>query len=386
MKSRISRKEFLKRSGPAFCSLAAGGALLPLYGKNSGLYDIISSQVRAEDNFLRIASRWEKTSGTSVKCVLCPNECGLEDGERGICRVRENRGGSLYTLVYGRIASMHIDPIEKKPLNHFLPGSMALSVATAGCNLSCKFCQNWQLSQSRPEDLQSEKIMPEGLVNNAKKTRSPVIAFTYNEPTVQFEYIVDTSREARKRGIRSIIISNGYINPEASRELVKNLDAVKIDFKGFTEKFYSSICGGSLKPVMKNLETVYASGKWLETVTLVIPGLNDSPDDIRNMAKWVKTNLSPDIPMHFTTFHSTYLIKNLPPTPVETLERCYEIAGSEGIRYPYIGNVPGHKWENTYCHKCAALIISRSGFYSVKNSIKNGKCFKCGTKIPGIWT
>lgn len=384
MKNEISRKEFLKRSGLAFCSLAAGGSLLQLYG-DSPLHNIIRTRLYAEDEFRRSASLWKKTSGSSVKCELCPNQCELDNGERGICKVRENSGGILYTLVYARIASMHIDPIEKKPLNHFLPGSMALSVATAGCNLSCKFCQNWQLSQSRPEDLQSEKIMPAELADRAKETKSPVIAFTYNEPTVQYEYIIDTSREARKQGIRSIIISNGYINPEASKELVKNLDAVKIDFKGFTENFYRNICGGSLKPVMKNLETVYASGKWLETVTLVIPGLNDSPEDIRKMTRWVKTNLSPDVPMHFTSFHSTYLIKNLPPTPVKTLERCYEIARSEGIRYPYVGNIPGHKWENTYCHKCGALIVSRSGFFSVKNRIKNGKCFQCGTIIPGRW-
>ena len=375
--NKINRKDFLLKSGCAICSLAFSDPILSCI-KNNFLY------AGTSDSYKRIASHWKPLRDKTVQCVLCPNECVIDDGDRGRCRARENSGGKLYTIVYSRLVSIHIDPVEKKPMNHFMPGAMALSVATAGCNLSCKFCQNWQLSQTKPEDIEAEKTPPEELVQEAISSKSEIIAFTYNEPTVQYEYIVDVSRIAKSKGKKSIIISNGYINPEASRELVKNLDGVKIDFKGFTDKYYRDICGGKLSAVQKNLMTVYSSGKWLETVTLVIPTLNDSPEEIRNMARWVKSNLSADVPMHFTMFHSMYLIKNLPPTPVMTLERCREIAVSEGIRYAYVGNVPGHKWENTYCHNCSKMLIQRSGFFTIANNLKNGTCPYCNTKIPPV--
>ncbi len=374
----MNRKEFLQKSGCAACSLAFSDSILS-YINNNLLF------AETSDPYRRIASHWKPLKDKAVQCVLCPNECVLDDGDRGRCRARENNGGKLYTIVYSRLASIHIDPVEKKPLNHFMPGAMALSVATAGCNLSCKFCQNWQLAQTNPEDIQAERTAPQELVSRAISTKSEIIAFTYNEPTVQFEYIADVSRIARNKGKKSIIISNGFINPDASRELVKNLDGIKIDLKAFSDKFYREICGGRLSAVQKNLINVFKSGKWLETVTLVIPTLNDSPEEIRNMARWVKTNLSADVPMHFTRFHSMYLIQNLPPTPVSTLERCREIAVSEGIRYAYVGNVPGHKWENTYCHNCGKMVIQRGGFFTVSNRLKNGKCPYCNTKIPGVW-
>lgn len=378
-KDHLCRKDFLVKSGHTLCLFTLGNSILiecvkdPLFSKSN------------EDKFKHLASHWKRLNKKTVQCYLCPNECVIEDGERGACRVRENIDGKLYSLVFSRIAAIHTDPIEKKPLNHFLPGSKTLSVATAGCNLSCKFCQNWQLSQSKPEDLNATRITPIALLRRAKSSRTPVIAFTYNEPTVQYEYIIETSRKAREMGLRSVIISNGYIKPDASKELMTHLDGVKIDLKAFNEKFYNNICGGNIYDVLKNLETVYASGNWLEIVTLVIPTLNDSPKEIREMARWVKQNLSPYVPMHFTRFHSMYLIRNLPPTPIKTLERCREIAKSEGIKYAYIGNVPGHKWENTYCHNCNKRIISRSGFLSVKNHIKKGRCPYCKVKIPGIW-
>jgi len=375
----ISRKQFIAKGGNTFCLLMMGSTSLSLFMKDF-LYSFSTN-----DDFRRIAMHWEKADNRRVHCHLCPNECLLAVGERGICRARENIKGKLYSNVYSRIAAIHVDPIEKKPLNHFLPGSMAISVATAGCNLSCKFCQNWQLSQSNPEDIEAVKITPVELSRRAKTSGSPVIAFTYNEPTIQYEYIIETSRIAKRKGIKSVIISNGFIQPEASKLLMKNLDAVKIDLKAFNKKFYRDICRGNLNDVLTNLETVFASGNLLEIVTLVIPTLNDSPREIKEMAKWVKRNLSPDVPMHFTRFYSRYLIKNLPPTPIKTLERCREIAKSEGIRYPYIGNVPGHRWENSYCHNCNKLVIKRSGFYFVKSNINNGKCPYCKTRIPGVW-
>jgi len=372
----LCRREFLKRGGRSFCLFALGSAGLP--APNA------LSQSRPE-YYVKPARMWEKLNDHRVQCLLCPNGCQIDEGERGLCRVRKNIRGSLHTLIYSRIASAHVDPIEKKPMFHFLPGSRAFSVATAGCNLTCTFCQNWELSQASPEELEAQEIAPDDLPRRAQSSGSRVIAYTYNEPTVQFEYIIDSSAVARKYGIRPIIISSGYIRPEAGRILARNLDAVKIDLKAFTEKFYSSICGGSLKAVRDNLVSIYGTGKWLEIVVLVIPTLNDSASEIRAMCAWVKKNLSADVPMHFTRFRAMYKLQNLPPTPVSTLERCRAIAREEGIRYPYIGNVPGHQWESTYCHRCEKLLIQRSGYFHVVNQIRNGSCPFCGTRIPGVW-
>jgi pyruvate formate lyase activating enzyme len=376
---QMSRRGFLRASGQTLCMLALGNGLLSSC-KDSALFSLSD-----DEYFIKPAKHWIGLKGKLVQCKLCPNECTIEEGERGICRVRKNIGGKLYTIVYSRIAAMHVDPIEKKPLYHFLPGSMAFSIATAGCNLSCKFCQNWQLSQSRPEELNAIQITPSELSRKSRSSGTRIIAYTYNEPTIQYEYILDSSIIARENGIRSVIISNGYIQKKASMELSEHLDGIKIDLKAFTDKFYRDICGGDLKSVLKNLETVYSSGRWLEIVVLIIPTLNDSPQEIRDMTRWVKRNLSPDIPMHFTRFHSMYLIRNLPPTPVSTLERCRTIAKEEGIRYPYVGNVMGHQWENTFCHVCNKLLIKRSGFFHVESSIRNGRCPSCKTKIPGVW-
>ncbi len=373
----MERRRFLALAGQGICLCALGGLA------GAACSDTYCQSGR--DYYLKPARMWKKLEGGQVKCGLCPNGCVLDDGDRGVCRVRKNIKGSLYTLVYSRIAAAHVDPIEKKPFFHFLPGSTAFSVATAGCNIACKFCQNWELSQSNPEDLDAERIGPDDLPRRARAGGSKVIAFTYNEPTVQFEYILDASAEARRRGVRSVIVSNGFIRPEAGKMLARGLDAVKIDLKAFTEDFYVNICAGRLKPVLDNLVAVHSTGKWMEIVVLVIPTLNDSPSEIRKMTSWVRKNLSPDVPMHFTRFHAMYKIQNLPPTPVSTLERCRIIAKEEGIRYPYVGNVDGHRWENTYCHGCGKMIIRRSGFYHVENGLRGGACPYCKTKIPGVW-
>ncbi len=377
MALNLTRRELLKRGGQIACLAAAGGV-------GFKFFDAFCSS--RNDYFIRPAIMWDKLPGNAVACRLCPNGCQIGDGDRGICRVRKNIGGSLYSLVYSRIAAAHVDPVEKKPMFHFLPGAMAYSVATAGCNLSCKFCQNWELSQVNPEDLEATEISPAELSRRAKSSSAKVIAYTYNEPTVQAEYIIDSSAEGRRNGLRPIIISNGYIRPEAGRVLAKNLDGIKIDLKAFSENFYSNVCGGSLKAVQENLVSIHGLGKWLEIVVLIIPTLNDSPSEITAMCRWVRSNLSEDVPMHFTRFHAMYKMQNLPPTPVSTLERCRSIARDAGIRYPYIGNVPGHRWENTWCHKCEKLLISRSGFFHVENHIRQGRCPYCGTVIPGIWS
>ena len=337
------------------------------------------------DDYAFRALHWQKLEGGRVRCLLCPNECVLGNGDRGQCRARENRKGTLYSVVYSRIAALNVDPVEKKPFYHFLPGSMAMSVATAGCNFSCKFCQNWQLSQSNPDDVDSVKILPDSLASRASASGSRVLAFTYNEPIIQAEYVIDASRSAKSKGIRPVIVSNGYIQQKATVDLIKNLDAVRIDLKSFSEKFYSDTCSGSLKPVLNTLEAVCKGKKWLEIIVLIIPTLNDSLQDIKKMSRWIRTNLSPDVPVHFTRFRSMYLIKNLPPTPVRTLELCRETALSEGLNYAYVGNVPGHEFENTFCHSCKKLIIKRSGYFHIKNGVKNGRCPHCGKKIPGVW-
>ena len=252
--------------------------------------------------------------------------------------------------------------------------------------MSCRFCQNWQLSQAEPDDLSSRIMSPQTLSKETASSGIPVIAFTYNEPTVQYEFILDTAREARKRGVKSVIISNGYINAEPGKELAGALDGIKVDLKAFTNEFYQKICGGDLKSVLNNLEVIKDSGRWLELVVLVIPTLNDDAGEIRRMARWVRTHLSANVPMHFTRFHGMYRMRNLPSTPVSTLERCRTIAVDEGIRYAYVGNVPGHRWENTYCHSCGKKLIDRSGFIVSANRIKGGRCSACGAVIPGIWS
>jgi pyruvate formate lyase activating enzyme len=329
---------------------------------------------------------WEKLADNKIKCVLCPRECEVADVERGYCGVRENQGGKYQTLVYGVLCSANVDPIEKKPLFHYLPGTPAFSVATAGCNVECKFCQNWQISQYRPEQVESTSVPPAQLVAACKARQAPTIAYTYSEPVVFYEYMHDAAALGREQRIGSVMISNGYIQEQPLRQLCRQLTGVKIDFKAFTEKFYEEQCAGHLKPVLATLETLKDIGIWFELVILIIPTLNDSPDEVKEMSTWVVKNLGSDVPMHFTRFHPTYRVTNLPQTPIQTLERCRQIALDAGVHYVYAGNVPMHPSENTYCHGCQTELIRRIGFQVASNQIKDGKCPKCGTQIPGVWS
>jgi len=334
----------------------------------------------------RAAMFWEKLDEKKVKCTLCPRACEVADVERGYCGVRENQGGQYQTLVYGALCSANVDPIEKKPLYHYLPGTTAFSIATAGCNIECKFCQNWQISQFRPEQVESVVVEPPQLIAACQARRCPTIAYTYSEPVVFYEYMHDTAALARQQGIGSVLISNGYIQEKPLRQLCQQLTGVKIDFKAFTEKFYAETCSGELKPVLAALETLKDIGIWLELVILIVPTLNDSPDEVKQMSQWVVQHLGPDVPMHFTRFHPTYRITNLPQTPVATLETCRQIALDAGVHYAYAGNVPMHPGENTYCHSCRHELIRRLGFQVKSNRIENGKCPQCGTAIPGVWS
>ncbi|MBN2371299.1 MAG: AmmeMemoRadiSam system radical SAM enzyme [Vicinamibacteria bacterium] len=329
---------------------------------------------------------WESLPDKKIKCVLCPRECEVADVERGYCGVRENQGGKYQTLVYGALCSANTDPIEKKPLFHYLPGTTALSVATAGCNIECKFCQNWQISQFRPEQVKSVLVPPERLVTACLADKTPTIAYTYSEPVIFYEYMRDSAALARKRGVGSVMISNGYIQEKPLRELCRQLTGVKIDLKAFTESFYKNQCSGELAPVLKTLEILKDVGIWFEIVVLIIPTLNDSREEIRRMSRWVAEKLGPNVPLHFTRFHPTYRMTNLPKTPVSTLDRCREIALESGVRYVYAGNVPMHPGENTHCHQCRKVVIRRAGYRILANTIKNGKCPDCGAAIPGVWT
>lgn len=363
----------------AACAVASE-FILPSCGNIDHLFS-------SSDDVFRVRARyWESLQDRAVRCTLCPNECLIDDGSRGRCRTRENRRGMLESLVYSRIVAAHVDPIEKKPFNHFLPGSRTFSIATTGCGLACRFCQNWQISQSPPEDISSERITKEELVRRSKESSSQVIAYTYNEPTVQFEYLIDSARFARERGLRTVVISSGYINTAPLKELLPYLAGVKIDLKSFRDQFYRNICGGMIAPVKRNLEIVRASGVWLEIVVLIIPTLNDSVQEIRDIARWIRINLGAHTPVHFTRFHPMYMLTNVPPTPVATLERSREIAVSEGLRYVYVGNVPGHRFENTYCHACGNIVIRRTSIFSVENRLVGGACPSCRAIIPGVWS
>jgi len=321
-----------------------------------------------------------------VRCVLCSHECAVPVGKRGRCGVRENVDGELRSLVYGRPAAVHIDPIEKKPFYHFLPGREAYSIGTAGCPLRCQFCQNWELSQASPEDLRGEYVGPERIVRSAERRDVPIVAFTYNEPTVFLEYFSDIARMGKERGLRHVLVSCGFMNEAPLEEMCDVLDAIKIDLKGYSEKFYRDVCHADLKPVLRNIRRVAERGVHLEIVNLVVPTLNDSEKDLRGLARWVAAEVGPDVPVHFTRFHPDYRLLNLPPTPIATLERAREIAFAEGLHYPYVGNVPGHPGNHTYCPGCGEIVNRRNGFQVEKVRLEKGRCLSCETAIAGVWS
>ena len=321
-----------------------------------------------------------------VKCLLCAQGCVIKTGGRGRCRARMNVGGELRSLVYGRPITVHVDPIEKKPLYHFLPGSAAFSLATSGCPLRCQFCQNWEISQASPEDYRVQTASPDLVARTARSREAPVIAFTYNEPTVFAEYLIDISREAKRQGLRSVLISCGIMNEAPLVELCGALDAIKVDLKGYDEAFYRDVCGAELKAVLRSIRQIAKSGTHLEIVNLVVPKLNDSERMLKGLIDWVLTEVGPDVPVHFTRFHPDYQLRNLPPTPVATLERAREWAMKRGMRYAYVGNVPDHPGNHTYCPSCGKAVIRRTGFFIVETNVKNGRCAFCRGKIAGVWS
>ena len=332
----------------------------------------------------REASHYEKLDDKKISCRLCPHQCQVADLERGSCGVRENRGGTYYTLVYGQPCAVHIDPIEKKPLFHYFPGSQAYSLATAGCNFSCRFCQNWEISQRRPEQVQAVKLLPEEVIRQARGHDCPLIAHTYSEPVVFFEYMRDCAALGREKGIPNVMISNGYIQKKPLIELCRLLGAVKIDLKAFTEKFYREQCGGTLKPVLDTLLTLRGEKIWFEIVVLLIPGLNDSREEIEKMCRWLSREMGSDVPLHFSRFSPTFMLKNLPPTPPATLQMARRIALAAGIHFCYIGNLISEA-EHTYCPSCGKLLLRRLMFSVSNEGMKGNRCRFCQTIIPGVF-
>ncbi len=322
----------------------------------------------------------------NIRCELCPRQCEIMDGDRGECGVRENRGGKYVTLAYGNPCAVHIDPIEKKPLFHVLPGTGSYSLATAGCNLHCKFCQNWEISQARPEETHNFALSPEAIVQAAQKTGCPSIAHTYVEPMIFYEYMRDIARLSQTAGILNVCHTAAYINPKPLEELCPLLQAACVDLKGFTDTFYRDLVGATLAPVLEALKILRRQGVHLEIVNLVIPQYNDNPKDLAAMCTWIRDELGPLTPLHFSRFYPLYKMKQHYPTPLSTLEKAREIALQQGLRYVYLGNVPQHPAESTYCHNCQQLLIPRRGYQVGEIKIKNGACGYCGAAIPGIWS
>jgi len=329
---------------------------------------------------------WEKAEGNKVRCALCRFRCLIAHERRGICGVRENRDGTLYTLVYGRAIAENVDPIEKKPLFHYFPGSRSLSVATVGCNFRCLHCQNYEISRQPRigEPIPGRKIAPEEIVQRAADAGCRSISYTYTEPTIFLEYAYDTAVLAKKAGIGNVFVTNGYITPEALDVVAPFLDAANIDLKGFSEKFYQEVAGSTLAGVLDSLKLYKRHGIWIEVTTLLIPGLNDSTDELEGIARFIAEELGVEVPWHVTAFYPTHELLDRPPTPVATLRRAREIGLKAGLRYVYEGNVPGEGGENTYCPGCGETVIERVGFRLGRIILREGACEACGQKIDGV--
>jgi len=322
----------------------------------------------------------------AVQCELCPKRCIIEPGQSGECRVRINIDGVLRTVIYGFACSVSpYDPVEKKPLFHFLPGSRILSVATVGCNLHCLNCQNWEISQANPEDSRAAFCPPGKLVELAKRGGFASIAYTYTDPIIFYEYTYDTAKLARNANIRNVLVTAGYINQQPWKKLLEFVDSANIDLKFISDELYRRICSGTLKPVQDALVTARSAGVMVEVTNLVIPTLNDKPEQLGQLARWVRANLGSETPLHFSRFFPHYRLRNLPPTPGQVLDTAREIAISEGLHYVYIGNILSKEGQNTYCPVCKALLIERSGYSILQNRLERGCCPDCGAEIYGVW-
>ena len=332
-------------------------------------------------------SHWHRLDDGRVQCDICPRACKLRPGQRGLCFVRANHDGAVVLTTYGRSSGYCIDPVEKKPLNHFLPGTPILSFGTAGCNLACKFCQNWDISKSRQMDTLMDRASPELIARAAESLGCRAVAFTYNDPVIFHEYAIDVALACRERGVKSVAVTAGYVCPEPRAEFYAHMDAANVDLKAFTERFYHKVCAAHLEPVLETLLYLrYETDVWFELTTLLIPGENDSDEEIDAMTGWVVERLGPDVPMHFTAFHPDWKMMDRPPTPPSTLRRARGIALRNGVRYAYVGNVSDRDGSSTYCHACGQRLIERDRYSILGWDVTaGGACGRCGTRIPGVF-
>jgi pyruvate formate lyase activating enzyme len=334
---------------------------------------------------MKKAVLFEKLKDKKVRCKACNHKCVIGEGERGICGVRENKKGELYLLVYGKAVAFHVDPIEKKPLYHFLPGSKAVSLGTVGCNFSCKFCQNWEISQVvKTQDVDyGQDLEPSEIVDVAVKEDIPIIAYTYNEPGVWIEYAYDIAKESSQKGIKNVFVSGGYESEDSLKLIKPYLDGINIDLKSFSEDFYRKVCGARLKPVLDNIKKIYEFGIWMEITTLVISGKNDSDKELKEIAGFI-SGVDRNIPWHISGFYPCYKMIDIKSTSLESLVRAYDI-GRKYLNYVYVGNVRDEERSNTYCSKCNELLIKRNGYFTTVENLKDGRCERCGEKIVGVW-
>lgn len=391
----ISRRKFLSTSALSCAAALLPGSVMPAWagrGRRPELKKDISGDIFNNDapdtpwKWSREADFYQKLPDGKLACGICPNSCVLENRDRSVCRSRVNIDGKLYTLAYGNPCAVHLDPIEKKPLFHFHPQSRALSIAATGCNFRCLNCQNWQISQVKPESVSHQDLFPEAVIRKAKENSASAIAYTYSEPTTYFEYMRDTARLARDDGIHNLWISNGFINEKPLEELCEVLDAANVNLKSFSDALYRKLNGGRLQPVLETFKTLHRQGVHFEMTTLIVPGYVDDPEMIQSMCRWILDNLGPDHPLHLLRFFPRYKLDRLPPTPVAKLTRLREAAMAEGIRYVYVGNVPGHEGSHTYCHHCGELLIKRTGYHLPEYNLNADHCKYCDTRIPGVWT
>ncbi|MBP8128587.1 MAG: AmmeMemoRadiSam system radical SAM enzyme [Candidatus Hydrogenedentes bacterium] len=321
----------------------------------------------------------------AVQCDLCPKRCVIEPGQSGECRIRVNVADRLVAVTYGYPCAIHVDPIEKKPLYHFLPGTPILSIATAGCNLHCKNCQNWEISQANPEDTKAYYLPPEKLLQAAREYECRSIAYTYTEPNVYYEYALDSCIRARECGLKNVLVTAGYINPEPMERLYRRVDAANIDLKAFSEAFYRDVCGATLAPVLDTLVRAKTLGVWVEVTNLVIPTLNDSDAELTALCRWVVENMGRDTPLHFSQFYPQHQMRHLPATPADTLDRARAIALAESLHYVYIGNIRRPDSATTHCPGCDAVVIERVGYEVARNRLRGGKCPECDARVHGVW-
>jgi pyruvate formate lyase activating enzyme len=371
------RREFLA----ALARWGTGAAAAP-----AALAAFARELLAAEDPYYEVEHYHTLNDGKTIQCFVCPLDCVLEDGLTCFCQTRKNHGGTLYSHAFGNPCILRTDPIEKTPLNHFLPGTKTLSIGVGGCNLRCLYCQNWQQSQTRPERLKTYKLPPERAAGGAKEGSIPTIALTYTEPVSFLEYAFRIAEHAKEHGVRTVAATGAYINPAPMKEFGKRVDALCLALKGFDEAFYRDVVGCEFKPILDALVAARETDAWIEVVTLLVPTLNDDTKQIQELSKWVKKNMGADTPLHFSRFVPEYKLKNLPRTPIETLDRARKIAQDAGMKYVYTTNVAPHEGSATYCTKCKTPLVRRVGFKILENKLRDGKCPRCKRKVPGVWS